>query len=60
MKYNVKITLTTTENGRGCRVFNKEIEAPDETQAEDWVRLMFDGFLADQVSVETKVIGRVI
>ena len=56
MKFNVQITLHTVEPGRGIRVFNKEIEAETAEQAQDMVKQMFEGFLADGVTVETKTV----
>lgn len=55
-KFNVKVTLYTTEAGRGARVFIKEMEAPDEAAAQEYVRQFFEGFLDSSVTMETKIV----
>lgn len=56
MTFIVEITLRTEELGRGIRVFYKEIRATNEDQACDFVKQMLEGFLAEGVTVETKVV----
>lgn len=55
--FNVEITMYTTELGRGCRKFSKKIEANDEEQACEFARQMLEGFLAEGVTIDTKVIS---
>lgn len=58
MTYNVEVTMYTTEYGRGCRTFYKKIEAENEEQACDFAEQMLEGFLADNITVKTKVISK--
>ena len=54
--YDVEITLMTEEPGRGARTLYKKIEATDEDQACDFAKQMLEGFLAENITVETKVV----
>lgn len=56
MRYNVKITLYTTEAGRGCRTFLKTIDANSKEDACSMVEQMLEGFLADSVTMKTEVV----
>lgn len=55
--YKVQITLRPRKDdfGRGSRVLYDEIDAIDEEQALDFAKQRFEGFLADGVTIETKI-----
>lgn len=57
MTYTVTIMLRPRKDdcGRGSRYLTKEIEADNEEQAQDLARQFFEGFLAQGVTVETKI-----
>lgn len=57
MTFNVEIILRTKENGGGIRVFYKQIGAANEDQACDFAKQMLEGFLADGITIETRVIS---
>lgn len=57
MTFIVEITLRTEEPGRGIRVFYKEIGAANENQACDFAKQMLEGFLTEDITVETRVIS---
>jgi len=57
MTYTVTIMLRPRKDdwGRGSRYLTKEIEADNEEQAQDFAKQFFEGFLAQGVTVETKI-----
>lgn len=56
--FNVEITMYTTEYGRGSRTFYKKIKASNEDEACDFARQMLAGFLAEGVTIKTKVVSK--
>lgn len=57
MAFKVEIAMYTTEYGRGSRRFYKEIDAENEEQACNFAKQMLDGFLAENITIETKVVS---
>ena len=58
MTFKVKIILRLSNDtcGRGIRIFYKEIAAANEEQAQDFARQMLEGFLVNNVDIETEVV----